>query len=86
MIYNVPRIEDAIAACLPKNSKETVQFSVDELVTTAEPGNPIYPCLQPLGKVCNTPDSGQWHPLIETDNYQGLQLLEYLYAGKVDCI
>lgn len=26
------------------------------------------------------------HTLIEADNYHALQLLEYLYAGKVDCI
>lgn len=27
-----------------------------------------------------------WHTLIEADNYHALQLLEYLYAGQVDCI
>ena len=32
------------------------------------------------------PDSDLWHTLIEADNYHALQLLEYLYAGKVDCI
>ena len=36
--------------------------------------------------VCNAPDSDLWHTLIEADNYHALQLLEYLYAGKVDCI
>ena len=84
--YTVLKIEDGIATCLPKNSKEAVQFAVDELVTTAELGDPIYPCLQPLGEVCNAPDSDLWHTLIEADNYHALQLLEYLYAGKVDCI
>ena len=34
----------------------------------------------------NAPDSGLWHTLIEADNYHALQLLEYLYAEKVDCI
>jgi adenine-specific DNA-methyltransferase len=34
----------------------------------------------------NAPDSDLWHTLIEADNYHALQLLEYLYAGKVDCI
>ena len=84
--YTVLNIEDGIATCSPKNSKEAVQFSVDELFTTAELGDPIYPCLQPLGEVCNAPDSELWHTLIEADNYHALQLLEYLYAGKVDCI
>lgn len=84
--YTVLKIEDGIATCLPKNSKEAVQFAVDELVTTAELGDAIYPCLQSLGEVCNAPDSDLWHTLIEADNYHALQLLEYLYAGKVDCI
>ncbi|MDE6672819.1 MAG: hypothetical protein K2K16_11595 [Ruminococcus sp.] len=34
----------------------------------------------------NASDSDLWHTLIEADNYHALQLLEYLYAGKVDCI
>ena len=36
--------------------------------------------------MCNAPNSDLWHTLIEADNYHALQLLEYLYAGKVDCI
>lgn len=84
--YTVLKIENGVATCLPKNSKEAVQFAVTDLVTTAELGDPIYPCLQPLGEVCNAPDSDLWHTLIEADNYHALQLLEYLYAGKVDCI
>lgn len=84
--YTVLKIEDGVATCLPKNSKEAVRFPVSDLVTTAELGDPIYPCLQSLGEVCNAPDSELWHTLIEADNYHALQLLEYLYAGKVDCI
>ena len=84
--YTVLKIEAGTATCLPKNSAEAVQFAVADLVTTAELGDPIYPCLQPLGEVCNAPDSELWHTLIEADNYHALQLLEYLYAGKVDCI
>ena len=38
------------------------------------------------GCIANTPDSDLWHTLIEAENYHALQLLEYLYAGKVDCI
>ena len=84
--YTVLKIENGIATCLPKSSKEAVQFAVTDLVTTAELGDPIYPCLQPLGEVRNAADSELWHTLIEADNYHALQLLEYLYAGKVDCI
>ena len=84
--YTVLKVADGKATCLPKNGTEAVEFDVAELVTTAELGDPIYPCLQPLGEVCNAPDSDLWHTLIEADNYHALQLLEYLYAGKVDCI
>ena len=35
---------------------------------------------------CNSDEDDFWHALIEADNYHALQLLEYLYAGKVDCI
>lgn len=49
-------------------------------------GEPIYPTLQPIDYVENAPESDLWHTLIEADNYHALQLLEYLYAGKVDCI
>ena len=84
--YTVLKVADGKATCLPKNGTEAVEFNIADLVTTAELGDPIYPCLQPLGEVCNAPDSGLWHTLIEADNYHALQLLEYLYAGKVDCI
>ena len=84
--YTVLKIEGGKALCLPRNGNEAVEFPVDDLVTTAELGDPIYPCLQMLDEVCNTPDSDLWHTLIEADNYHALQLLEYLYAGKVDCI
>lgn len=84
--YTVLKIEDGQALCLPRNNAEAVSFPVKDLVTTAEFGDPIYPCLQPLGEVCTAPDRDLWHTLIEADNYHALQLLEYLYAGKVDCI
>ena len=84
--YTVLKVTGGRAVCLPKDGAEAVEFNVADLVTTAELGDPIYPCLQPLGEVCNAPDSDLWHTLIEADNYHALQLLEYLYAGKVDCI
>ena len=84
--YTVLKVADGKAICLPKNGTEAVEFDLNDLVTTAELGDPIYPCLQPLGEVCNAADSELWHTLIEADNYHALQLLEYLYAGKVDCI
>lgn len=84
--YIVLKIQDGKALCLNQDRSETAEFPLDELVCVAEFGEPIYPYLQPLDFVCNAPDSDLWHTLIEADNYHALQLLEYLYAGKVDCI
>lgn len=84
--YTVLRIEDGKATCLNKDKNGTVEFDVNELVCIAEFGEPIYPYLKPIDSVCNAPDSDLWHTLIEADNYHALQLLEYMYAGKVDCI
>ena len=84
--YTVVKIENGVATCLNKNRSATKEFNVDELVSVAEFGEPIYPYLKPIDAVCNAPDSDLWHTLIEADNYHALQLLEYLYAGKVDCI
>ena len=85
-VYRVLNIKGDEAECKKKDVDEFTTFNVDELVTVAEFGEPIYPYLKPIDTVCNAPDSDLWHTLIEADNYHALQLLEYLYAGKVDCI
>lgn len=86
-IYVVLKVEGDTAVCVKSEQKdEAVTFELKDIVRVAEFGEPIYPYLKPLDSVCNAPDSDLWHMLIEADNYHALQLLEYLYAGKVDCI
>lgn len=85
-VLRVLQIADAEAICVPKNGGEAEKIPLDELVSVAEFGDPIYPQLIPMDTVENAPDSDLWHTLIQADNYHALQLLEYLYAGKVDCI
>lgn len=86
-IYVVLKVEGDTAVCVkPEQKDEAVTFGLKDIVRVAEFGEPIYPYLKPLDSVCNAPDSDLWHTLIEADNYHALQLLEYLYAGKVDCI
>ena len=85
-MYEVSAIKEGIATCFHKVTEEKEEIPVDELVCVALFGEPIYPYLKPIDSVCNAPDSDLWHTLIEADNYHALQLLEYLYAGKVDCI
>lgn len=85
-IYIVRAIDGGKAVCEHQSDHAEAEFAIDELVAVAEFGEPIYPYLKPIDSVCNAPDSDLWHTLIEADNYHALQLLEYLYAGKVDCI
>ena len=86
-IYVVLKVEGDTAVCVkPEQKDEAVTFELKNIVRVAEFGESIYPYLKPLDSVCNAPDSDLWHTLIEADNYHALQLLEYLYAGKVDCI
>lgn len=85
-IYIVMDIKRNTAICEHRLNHEKKEIALDDLVSVAEFGEPIYPYLKPMDSVCNAPDSDLWHTLIEADNYHALQLLDYLYHGKVDCI
>ena len=84
--FTVLSVEGDNTVCMKQGEETAVELPLADLVTVAEFGEPIYPYLKPMDTVCNAPDSDLWHTLIEADNYHALQLLEYLYAGKVDCI
>ncbi len=84
--YEVLQIKGDFAICHKQGDPELTEYPINNLVTIAEFGDPIYPYLKPIDSVCNAPHKDLWHTLIEADNYHALQLLEYLYAGKVDCI
>lgn len=84
--FKVLKIDDGKALCEKMDNHVQSEIPVEDLVTVAQFGEPIYPYLKPIDFICNAPDSELWHTLIEADNYHALQLLEYLYAGKVDCI
>ena len=85
-IYTVMKIGGDEVLCDRRETHEKKTFHLDELVSVAEFGEPIYPTLKAIDTVENAPDSDLWHTLIEADNYHALQFLKYLYAEKVDCI
>ncbi|TFI42127.1 site-specific DNA-methyltransferase [Diaphorobacter sp. DS2] len=96
-VWQIQSIHAGVATCVkPSNeahpseptraAAEPVQFAVDELLVVREFGEPIFPALVPVDAVANGPLDAPWHTLIEADNYHALQLLDYLYAGQVDCI
>lgn len=96
-VWQIKSLHAGLATCVkPSNethpseparaATEPVEFPVDELLVVREFGEPIFPALVPVDAVANGPADAPWHALIEADNYHALQLLDYLYAGQVDCI
>lgn len=87
-LFKVVRIEEDILWCQPKykSGDYIVELNFNDVVAVAEFGEPIYPYLEELDFVNNAEESDLWHILIQSDNYHALQLLEYLYAEKLDCI
>lgn len=84
--WRVLSVNKGNADCLDPTTGIQQKIKVSELVVVSRFGEPIFPTLTPVDRVQNGPDDAPWHTLIEADNYHALQLLEYLYAGQVDCI
>ena len=90
--YTVMQTEGENVWCIKEDGSGTgrqnlINFLKKELVCIAEFGEPIYPYLKQIDSIYKSDDKElPTHALIQADNYHALQLLEYLYAGKVDCI
>ena len=85
-VLMVRRIKDGVASCWHASMDAAEDIAIDDLIPIARFGDPIYPVLTPIDTVENARGDKLWHTLIQADNYHALQLLEYLYKGKVDCI
>lgn len=85
-VYFVLSITEGMAVIVNKVTGEKSEHKLDTLVAVAQFGEPIFPSLIPVDSIQNAPNSSLWHTLIEADNFHALQLLEYLYPKKVDCI
>lgn len=85
--YVVQRVVKGVATVKPEyGDGETSQcIPVSELVVVTRFGEAIFPALRHVESVLRGGDAPH-HILIEADNYHALQLLEWLCAGKVDCI
>lgn len=85
-VLMVQRVKDGVATCWHASANKSEDIAIEDLIPIARFGDPIYPVLTPIDAVENAPGDKLWHTLIQADNYHALQLLEYLYKGKVDCI
>lgn len=84
--YRVSRVRDGMAELVKDADDSRESALVDTLTVVRRMGQAIHPALVPVDQVQNGDPSQPHHILIEADNYHALQLLDYLYAGKVDCI
>lgn len=84
--YVVLKVADDKATCFDYEEAKAVTLPVKELVTVSQFGEPIFPTLDLQDYIENDKNNELWHTIIEADNYHALQLLEYLYPKKVDCI
>ena len=83
-IFKVTALDGDTVTCT--DGKESFAFDRADLIVVNRLGDSICPALSKIDDVANAPDSNLWHVLIEAENFHALQLLRYLYAGKVDCI
>jgi adenine-specific DNA-methyltransferase len=84
--YIVQRVTRSVASVTSETGVAELQnIPVAELVVVKRFGEAIFPALRHVESVLRGGEAPH-HTLIEADNYHALQLLEWLYAGKVDCI
>ena len=84
--YIVQRISKGVATVKPEQGDgEPQSMPLVDLVVIKRFGEAIFPALRRVESVLHGGDAPH-HTLIEADNYHALQLLEWLYAGTVDCI
>lgn len=83
--YSVQKIAKSVATLAPEAGGAPQECPVEELVVVKRFGEAIFPALRQVESVLRGGDAAH-HTLIEADNYHALQLLDWLYAGKVDCI
>ncbi|MGI6229530.1 MAG: DNA methyltransferase [Tractidigestivibacter sp.] len=68
-----------------KNNNSDCEAKLCDLVAVAEYDQPIYAGLEEVDRVERGGDS-PYHVVINGENYHALEMLEFCYAGKVDCI
>ena len=83
--YIVDQLWRNAALCRPEGGGDPVRFELTELTIVKRFGEPVFPTVVPVSNVTRGGDASH-HILIEADNYHALQLLEWLYAGRFDCI
>lgn len=83
--YIVESVTRKSASCRPEAGGAPVSLPLEDLTLVKRFGEPVFPAVAPVDSVSRGGASPH-HMLIEADNYHALQLLDWLYAARVDCI
>ena len=82
----VTSISDSTATIEPRSGGGHRTLPLSDLFAVKRSGEPVYPALTPIGSTSGPGAAGPRHAVINGENYHALQLLRYLFAGRVDCI
>lgn len=84
--YHVRRIAKDTAELQRDADGEIEDELLSRLVSVRRMGESIYPALVLEKSLERGNSEDRNHILVEADNYHALQLLDYIYRGKVDCM
>lgn len=85
-VLKVVNIENSIATCNEIGTTKLETHPIKNLVVVAEIGETIYPYLKQIDEVSTNSNKDVWQILIQADNYNALQFLNYVYNQQIDCI
>ena len=83
--FIVRQLVEDTAICQPEGPGEPETIPIADLAVIKRFGEPIFPTLH-LVEVIRGGGNKPHHILIEAENYHALQLLEWLYPARIDCI
>ena len=86
-LYQVKEISGRTKVVIqPEAGGESETANTKDLMVVKRFGDPIFPALVSLGRIKRANGDKPFHAVINGENFHALQLLVYLYEGRVDCI
>lgn len=70
----------------PEGGGESQTVALKDLLSVKRFGDPIFPALTSLGAIRRGEKDRPHHAVINGENFHALQLLIYMFEGKIDCI
>ena len=83
--FTIQKLTTHMATIESTTTSEQHLVKPREIVVVKRFGDPVYPALHPTGSIRRSDDRPA-HAAICGENFHTLQLLKYLYRGRVDCI